>query len=159
MVTISRDVATSATGVWDILADGWTYASWVVGAAHIREVDPAWPAVGSRLHHSVGTWPLMLHDFTEVRAAEPARSLVLRARAWPMGEAQVTVTLAPVGADSCRVTMEEHPVRGPGAWLHNPASEALLRARNVETLRRLDSLAVGHRPDPDGSGRPVGQEA
>ena len=143
MATVSQDIATSMTRVWDVVADGWTYASWVVGAAHIRDVDAQWPQTGSRLHHSVGSWPLMMHDYTEVVSCEPTTSLVLRARAWPMGEAKVTIMLSPLGAQQCRVTMEEHPVRGPGAWLHNPATEALLRARNVETLHRLDALAVG----------------
>ncbi|WP_324188972.1 SRPBCC family protein [Nocardia farcinica] len=37
-----------------VLSDGWLYAGWVVGASHIRDVDPDWPGVGSRIHHSVG---------------------------------------------------------------------------------------------------------
>jgi hypothetical protein len=61
-----------------------------------------------------------------------------------MGEAQVTITVEPVGEGQSRVTMEEHPVRGPAAKLHNPLSEALLKARNVETLHRLQALAAGH---------------
>ena len=145
MPTVNREIATPASRVWAVLADAWSYASWVVGAAHIRDVDADWPQVGSRLHHSVGSWPLMMRDYTAVLASEPEQKLVLRARAWPFGEAQVTVTLRPAGNGGCRVTMEEHPIHGPGAWLHNPAFEALLRARNTETLRRLDDLAVGSR--------------
>src|SRR5207248_1475605 len=32
--------------VFEVLADGWTYSDWVVGTAHIRDVDPDWPAPG-----------------------------------------------------------------------------------------------------------------
>ena len=49
-----------------MLSDGWLYALWVVGAARMRDVDEGWPAVGTRLHHSVGTWPLLIDDTTEV---------------------------------------------------------------------------------------------
>ena len=45
--------------VWEVLSDGWLYPLWVVGASRMREVDDAWPALGARLHHSVGTWPLL----------------------------------------------------------------------------------------------------
>src|SRR5690606_23262165 len=37
-----------------VLADGWTYSDWVVGTAHIRDVDSDWPAPGSRIHHKAG---------------------------------------------------------------------------------------------------------
>ena len=43
--------------------------------------------------------------------------------------------------DGTLVTMDEHPLRGPARTLHNPAVDALIRIRNVETLRRLESIA------------------
>jgi uncharacterized protein YndB with AHSA1/START domain len=95
MIEVSRVVHASPQEVFAVLADGWTYPLWVVGATHMREVDPNWPAVGSRLHHSVGTWPLQIHDITQVRAAEPGQLLELHARAWPSGAARVRITLAP----------------------------------------------------------------
>lgn len=58
--------------VWGVLADGWLYPLWVVGASRMREVDDTWPAVGSKLHHSVGTWPALLDDTTEVVESTPA---------------------------------------------------------------------------------------
>ena len=58
-----------------MLADGWSYATWVVGAARVRDVDPGWPATGSRVHHSVGLWPLLIQDFTLVECSEPPREL------------------------------------------------------------------------------------
>ena len=44
----------SIDDVWSVLSDGWLYPLWVVGASRMRDVDPDWPAVGSRIHHSVG---------------------------------------------------------------------------------------------------------
>jgi hypothetical protein len=32
-------IDTTPDRIFAVLADGWTYASWVVGAAHIRDVD------------------------------------------------------------------------------------------------------------------------
>ena len=43
--------------VWNVLADGWLYGLWVVGASRIRGVDRSWPSPDSRIHHSVGSWP------------------------------------------------------------------------------------------------------
>lgn len=47
----------STDDVWSVLSDGWLYPLWVVGASRMRDVDEDWPAVGSRIHHSVGVWP------------------------------------------------------------------------------------------------------
>ena len=33
--------------VYAVLADGWLYPLWVVGATHMRQVDAHWPAVGA----------------------------------------------------------------------------------------------------------------
>ena len=54
--------------VWAVLSDGWLYPVWV-GASRMREVDETWPEVGSKLHHSVGAWPLLIDDNTEVGLA------------------------------------------------------------------------------------------
>ena len=126
--------------VWNVLCDGWLYPVWVVGAARMREVDDAWPAVGSRLHHSVGPWPLLIDDTTEVVAAVPGHSITLRARAWPIGEAEVVIRLDPVGAGT-EVTIQEEPTSGPGALVPPPLRGLGLRWRNSETLRRLAHIA------------------
>ena len=76
MISVERIVKTTPQRVWDVLSDGWLYPLWVVGASRMREVDDSWPAVGSKLHHSVGVWPALLDDNTEVtrlRAAPDAR--------------------------------------------------------------------------------------
>ncbi|PUA80147.1 SRPBCC family protein [Nocardioides currus] len=128
--------------VWDVLSDGWVYPVWVVGAARMREVDDTWPAVGSKLHHSVGPWPLLIDDTTEVIASTPGRSLTLRARAWPIGEAEVTIRLDSLGAET-EVHIEEEPLSGPGALIPPPVRGMSLRWRNTETLRRLAYIAEG----------------
>jgi uncharacterized protein YndB with AHSA1/START domain len=126
--------------VWEVLADGWLYPLWVVGATRMREVDDQWPERGSRLHHSVGTWPLTLDDITEVEESVPGARLVLNAHAWPAGRADVTITLRAHGVDT-EVVMEEHAASGPGSLVPRLAQDPLLNWRNVECLRRLAFLA------------------
>jgi hypothetical protein len=127
--------------VFAVLADGWTYSDWVVGSAHIRDVDPEWPAPGARLHHKVGPWPLSLKDSSEVLACEPNRSLTLKAGIWPLGAATVRFDLEPVGPSATRVTMHEDFHAGPLAQLRNKINDLVLHQRNVESLRRLSDLA------------------
>ncbi len=49
-----------------VLSDGWLYPIWVVGAARMRDVDEQWPQEGSQIHHSLGIWPVMIHDETKI---------------------------------------------------------------------------------------------
>jgi hypothetical protein len=132
--------------VWEVLADGWLYPLWVVGATRMREVDDEWPQPGSKLHHSVGTWPLTLDDVTKVVDSTPGARLELEAHAWPAGRADVTITLHPQGAET-EVVIEEQAVEGPGALIPKVAQDPLLNWRNVETLRRLAFL-VERRQQP-----------
>jgi hypothetical protein len=110
----------------------------VVGTVKIRDADPTWPAVGSKLHHAVGAWPLLLEDDSQVLECEPPKRLVLQARGWPAGEARVQLVLHAEG-DVTRVAMDEHPTHGPGAWLHNPLLDGVLTRRLSECLDRLPS--------------------
>ena len=130
----------SPKAVFDVLSDGWTYATWVVGAARIRAVDEAFPAPGTKIHHSVGLWPALINDNTEVEKVEPPHELQLRVRAWPTGEGLVNITCEPEG-DATRVTMVETAVSGPAKLIPKPLEDAMLRVRNVETLKRLAYLA------------------
>ncbi|KRF34295.1 SRPBCC family protein [Nocardioides sp. Soil805] len=140
MAENTRLVHATPEKVWEVLSDGWVYPVWVVGAARMREVEDTWPAVGSRLHHSVGLWPLLIDDNTEVLESDPGRSLTLRARGWPLGEAQIVIRLLPVGAET-EVRIAEEPVSGPGALVPPPVRGLSLRWRNTETLRRLAYIA------------------
>ncbi len=126
--------------VFGVLADGWLYPAWVVGASRMRQVDASWPQQGAKLHHSVGTWPALLNDSTSVEVWDPPRRAVLRARGWPIGEARVTLEVKPV-AGGCVVRIEEEAVNGPAALLPRFLADPVLQWRNTETLRRLAYLA------------------
>ncbi|KRE95539.1 polyketide cyclase [Nocardioides sp. Soil774] len=142
MSTTSRPIAATPEQVWSVLADGWLYPLFVVGASRMRDVDETWPAVGSKLHHSVGVWPLLIDDTTEVVEVEEGRRLALRARGWPAGEAHVDISLQP-GNDATVVTIVEQAVAGPGALLPKAVQDPQLHLRNVETLRRLAFVVEG----------------
>ena len=43
MTQIERTIPAGAGQIFDVLADGWSYAAWVVGNSHVRDVDPEWP--------------------------------------------------------------------------------------------------------------------
>jgi uncharacterized protein YndB with AHSA1/START domain len=146
MASNERRIGTTPERVWNVLADGWLYPLWVVGATRMRDVDETWPAVGSRLHHSVGSWPLLIDDTTSVLECTPQSVLRLRARAWPAGDAQVTIQLSGSGADTL-VEIEEDAESGPGLLVPKPARDLGLHWRNVESLRRLAFLAE-RRADP-----------
>jgi uncharacterized protein YndB with AHSA1/START domain len=142
MSTTSRSIAATPEQVWSVLADGWLYPLFVVGAARMREVDDSWPAVGSRLHHSVGGWPVMIDDTTEVLEVDEGRRILLLARAWPAGQAHVEIVLRPE-ATSTVVTIVEQATGGPGALIPKPLQDVQLHARNLETLQRLAFVAEG----------------
>jgi carbon monoxide dehydrogenase subunit G len=140
MAENTRLVHATPQQVWDVLADGWLYPVWVVGASRMREVEDTWPAVGAKLHHSVGIWPALIDDNTEVVESVPLQSLSLRARGWPIGEARVDIRLEPVGPET-RVTISEDAVSGPGKLAPPPVRGLTLKWRNTETLRRLAYIA------------------
>lgn len=140
---VTRDTGASCDNVWEVVSNGWTYASWVVGTARIRDVDEAFPAEGSALHHSFGAWPLMLNDQTVVREVQEKRLLVLEARGWPLGKALVRIELTQQGSGSV-VSIAEEITDGPGKWLTLEAvRREVIGMRNAETLRRLTYLAEG----------------
>ena len=136
MSTNSRTVAATPEQVWAVLADGWLYPLWVVGASRMREVDDTWPESGARLHHSVGIWPLLVDDTTEVLECDPglvpaaARPRLARRRG--RGDDQP----ARRGAET-EIVMTEDAVAGPGRLVPKPLRDLPLSWRNVEALRRL----------------------
>jgi len=142
-VSVNRRVmAATPDDVWTVLADGWLYPLWVVGASRMRDVDRDWPAVGSRIHHSVGAWPLLIDDHTEVLEAVPGRSITLKVRAWPVGEGRVEIRLSDIGAQT-EVVITEEATAGPGVLVPEPFKGLSLKWRNTETLRRLAFLVEG----------------
>lgn len=143
MTEISLTVQASREQVFAVLADGWSFAGWVVGASHIRDVDAGWPQVGTRIHHSVGPWPLTASDVTAVRQCQPPRLLELEARLWPYGAALVRLELDDVAPGVTRVRMTEKVVRGPAKVLPNAVQSLMLIPRNRESLRRLAHIVTG----------------
>lgn len=141
MSRTTRVMQCAPEDVFAVLADGWDYGMWVVGAARIRDVEPTWPAVGSRIHHSVGLWPILISDTTEVEEVEAPHRLQLKVRAWPTGEGRVVLTMNPTGEGTTEVVMEERAVSGPATLMPAPVQDAMLHPRNVEALRRLAYLA------------------
>jgi hypothetical protein len=140
---VNRTVNAPPDAVWSVLADGWMYGMWVVGASRIREVDPDWPRPGSRNNHSVGQRPALINDHTEVLSATPGSELLLKARAWPAGEAHVRLTIEPARAEHSTIRMVEDITAGPGRIVPRPARQLLIIPRNTETLRRLGLIAEG----------------
>ncbi|MGF6823386.1 hypothetical protein M2317_002299 [Microbacterium sp. ZKA21] len=139
-----RELRCTVDDVFAVLADGWIYPSWVVGASRMRDVEAGWPGPDARLHHSFGVWPLLIDDTTVCLVWDPPRRAVLRARGWPIGEAEVLIEARPRGA-GCVVRIQEKAVRGPATLMPAALSTALLRWRNAETLHRLAYLAEGGR--------------
>lgn len=142
-----RELRCTPEDVFRVLSDGWLYPSWVVGASRMREVDEAWPAAQSELHHSFGVWPALIDDKTVVEQLDPPRRMVMRAHGWPIGEARVTIDVKPRG-DRCVVRIQEEAVAGPGRFVPEPVMDLLLHWRNTETLHRLAYLAEGLAPRP-----------
>ncbi|MFZ2175122.1 MAG: SRPBCC family protein [Rhodococcus sp. (in: high G+C Gram-positive bacteria)] len=134
------DTSASVSDVWSVLADGWTYPSWVVGASRMRAVAPDWPAARTRLHHSVGLWPALIDDWTEVLYVDEERELRLLATASPFPNAVVTIQLQP-RAHGCHLEMSEEVSSAPGKWIPRRAQELAVYPRNRECLRRLALLA------------------
>jgi Activator of Hsp90 ATPase homolog 1-like protein len=138
VVTTYIDVAPS--DVYSVLANGWYYSGWVVGTSHMQAVEGAWPAVGSRLFHSSGVWPLALADETSVDEVSANERLVMTARGRPFGEARIEITLT-VEGNGTRVALAETPISGPASWLHNRVADLILHRRNVESLARLTAMS------------------
>lgn len=140
---ITRAVNAPPEVVWEVLSDGWMYGMWVVGASRIRAVEHGWPGVGSKIHHSVGLWPVLIDDHTEVLESTPNRELLLKARAWPAGEAHVRLTLELGRAGHTTISIQEDVTAGAGRLLPRPARQLMLSPRNTETLQRLALIAEG----------------
>ena len=98
---------------------------------------PTWPATGAQLHHSVGSWPLLLDDSTEVLEVQPGSMLALKARAWPAGAAEVRLHLRPRGAET-EVVIEEDARRGPG-----DADAQAAAGRAAALAQRRDAAPAG----------------
>jgi hypothetical protein len=129
--------------VFAVLRDGHRYAEWVVGTRTIRDVDPGWPAIGSRLHYRIGYGPLRHDNVTTSHLYDPDARLQMEASAWPAGTAFIELLTTPAEGGTV-VSIDEYPLRGLAKVLHNPVLDRLINVRNVESLRRLEKLARHH---------------
>ncbi len=143
--TVTREISAPRERVWEVLANGWTYAQWVVGNSRMRAVDEDWPAPGSRILHSVGVWPLVIDDETVVLSCIPLQELVLLAKAGPLGAARITLRLSEI-PDGCRLEMVEVAVRGPMRLVPNRLQLIGIWPRNQECTWRLAGLAERREP-------------
>jgi uncharacterized protein YndB with AHSA1/START domain len=137
---VRRTIESTPDRVWAVLSDGWLYPTWVVGASRMRDVEASWPQKGSTLHHSVGLWPLLIDDRTEVLESEPGKRLRLKAHGWPAGAAEVLIELEASGAGT-QVTIQEDAVAGAAVLVPAPLRQLTMVPRNREVLRRLAFVA------------------
>jgi uncharacterized protein YndB with AHSA1/START domain len=142
VTTQTREIDASPEDVWRVLADGWLYPLWVVGATSTQHVDPTWPAVGAAMQYSAGAWPAVLGDRTEVLECEPGRRLRLQVSVQHLGDAEVTLTLTP-SARGTSVEMDERTVAGPWSLPPQALQAPLIKWRNTEALQRLGFVAEG----------------
>lgn len=145
MAVVNVLVQRSPEQVWDVLADGFSYAEWVVGTREIRAVDEGWPALGTNIHYTVGFGPLHLQGRTTVRHVEPGRHLGLEADGGPIGTARISIELLDWGEDTV-VLLDEHPLRGPGYHFHNALSDAVLLLRGRPMVHNLARLVERRHP-------------
>ncbi|MGE0507073.1 MAG: SDR family NAD(P)-dependent oxidoreductase, partial [Solirubrobacterales bacterium] len=136
-------IAAPPERVFAALSDPQRYPDWVVGSAAIERQDPDFPAPGTRFHHRVGMRPLALADYTEAVAVEPPRRLALKAKARPLGTADITLELT-ARAGGTEVLMVEEPGDRLSALLAgNRVADLALRLRNAEALSRLKRSVEG----------------
>ena len=140
MATARTFVNASPEDVFSVLSDATTYEHWVVGCQQVRQADDSFPEPGSSFEHRIGIGPLRLQDITTVVDATPPSRLVLRTRAWPLGETLVELRMQgrPSGTE---VEMRQQPAAGPIAKLDNPLQQLFTSLRDRECLRRLRRLA------------------
>lgn len=145
MAVRNQLIRRAPSAVWSVLADPTLYGEWVVGPSASTPLDDAWPQVGARLRYTVRLGPWSADGVTTVRHRETGRELELEASFKALGTARIFLQLRPWG-DETLVICDEHPLRGPGGTLHNPAVEALLQFRHRGMLARLAGVVEQDRP-------------
>jgi len=137
-----RVVNASPDDVFGVLADGWSYAAWVVGTSRIRAVGSSWPRAGSAIHHSFGLWPLVIDDVTTVDLWDAPRTAIMHAQGGPLGRTRIRFDVQ-VNRHGTVIRLIEDVVSGPALPVPRVVRDAVGRVRNRETLRRLAFLAEG----------------
>jgi NAD(P)-dependent dehydrogenase (short-subunit alcohol dehydrogenase family)/uncharacterized protein YndB with AHSA1/START domain len=134
-------IEASPRHVFEVLSDPECYPGWVVGAADTIKFDEEFPAPGSSFRHRVGLGPLTLSDRTSVVDVDPPRRIELKAKARPLGTADIVIELSE-RAGGTDLLMEETPGDRLSALVAtNPLADAALRIRNSVALARLKRIA------------------
>ncbi|MDT9692836.1 SRPBCC family protein [Streptomyces sp. P9(2023)] len=149
-----RLILSSPSEVWGLLSEGHRYGEWVTGTQEVLSADPHWPAVGARLKVRVGAGSLTLDDTVVVRICEPERRLELEAKADPFGAARIAMNLTPWGENTL-LTLDWHPLRGPGTRMHGLPVDYVMAVRNGMMLTKLARIAVREHADAG----PLGERA
>jgi uncharacterized protein YndB with AHSA1/START domain len=131
--------------VFDELLIPENFGEWVVGAKRIRGTSGNWPSEGAKFHHTVGVGPVKIADTTEIEEMKRPGRLVLDARAWPLGDARVDLTLIPTTDGSTQLVMVEEVVGGPAKLIPNAVNEPMIHLRNRRSLKRLRRLIMRQR--------------
>lgn len=145
-VLTSQALNTSASPdqVWRVLANGWLFPSWAIGATQVCKVDGDWPSADSRLQHAIGRGLFALRSETRVLASRPARMLKVLTEGWPSGGSELTVTVIP--AETGTSLRLEELVVAPTNGLAPIVNTMLLQWRTTQALRGLDLLARSVEP-------------
>jgi len=142
----TKETTATPAQVWAVLSDGYRYNEWVQGTKEIRDVDSGWPSKGAAIHYTVGVGPITYQNETVSRDCLTERSLELEVHATPFGTVRVGIKVEPSGSGS-RVTLDEHPYRGPMRVLHNPLTRLGFLARTSTMIDDLIRLAEAE-PSP-----------
>lgn len=141
MAETERFMPVPPAAVWGALADPGSYGYWVVGSKVIRDADADWPAPGSKFHHTIGVGPLKVSDHTESLEARAPELLRMRAKGRPLGTAKITMEMTP-HAGGTLVRMTETPDGLTAVLALNPLLHIATKARNAESLMRLEEIAL-----------------
>ena len=139
-VTVTHRSPVAPAAIFATLADGWSYAGWVVGNSHVREVDDGWPREGHRHPPQRGRVAGAARGLDQGPGVDPGSMQFLQAQLLWLGTAHIRVTLVPDG-DGTEITMVETLVGGVAGLLPGVVQRLLLTGRNQETLRRLGDLS------------------
>jgi NAD(P)-dependent dehydrogenase (short-subunit alcohol dehydrogenase family)/uncharacterized protein YndB with AHSA1/START domain len=138
-------IEASREQVFAVLSDPERYPQWVVGAAEEVSHDEGFPQPGTTFRHRVGLGPITLTDCTEVLALDPPRRIELKAKARPLGTADITIELSERAGGTDLLMVEEPGDRLSALAAGNPIADAGLRVRNSIALARLKRV-VEERP-------------
>jgi uncharacterized protein YndB with AHSA1/START domain len=126
--------------VWDVLKDPYAYPRWVVGSKRTLTADATWPEPGSEFKVEVGAGPVAFEDRTVSEEVDPGRRIVLHAGGGGFSGARVEISLRESG-DGTVVTLLEDPTGVSKPLRVLPPAQLAIKLRNVESLRRLKSIA------------------